>query len=167
MIVLGIDPGRSGGVVLTDGATVLYQQRADGPQGYHTHAPKQDPNEGAILDLFETLRAEYRRIDVVVLEAPAWHAATRMNAGTAGRLGIEHGAWRGVIAALGYPLHILRAAKWRKLAGITVPKGTCPKAATIAEVGRRLPGLDLTPGKVRKAHTGLADAGGMTLAGGG
>lgn len=166
-MILGIDPGRAGGIVAIDSGIVLYQRPADGPEGYHRHAPKADPDPGAMMQALLEIR-ELGRVVGVVIEAPAFggagQAGRRMSAGVAGHIGMEAGIWRALLTAWGWPYEVLRPQDWRKRAGITVGKGGDPKAATIAHVGRLLPGLDLYPGRKRVPHDGLADAAGMALA---
>ena len=164
-LLVGIDPGRSGAIVaLSPDREVVLALRGDGPEGYHRHAPKADPNEGAMLAALQQL-TEFGRPAMVVIELPAWHApGARMPAGVAGRSGIEHGIWRALCAAHGWPVWLMGAKAWRKQAGIAGASGGDPKAETIAHVGRRLPGLDLYPPGKRIAHDGLADAAGMALA---
>lgn len=167
MMILGIDPGKKGGVVMLDGLEVVYQRAADKGDGYRSQGSNQDPDPGDLLRLWADIMATGRPA-LAVLETPAWHAGKgicRMNAGVAGRLGIEHGLWRMLLSAHGIPYEVLSPKEWRKRAGITVPKGSDPKAATIARVGALLPGLDLVLPGCRVAHDGLADAAGLALAG--
>ena len=167
MLILGIDPGKKGGIVMRDGLAVVYQRRADGPAGYRTQATNTDPDPGDLLTLWADLWC-IGRPGLALLEAPSWHAgpAARMPASVAGRHGMEHALWRMLLAAHAVPYEVLRPQDWRKRAGITVAKGGDPKAATIAVVRARLPGLDLVPPRCSKAHDGLADAAGLALAGG-
>ena len=165
MIVLGIDPGKKGAVVMLDGLEVVYSRRADGPDGYRTQATNTDPDPGDLLALWADLPA---RPGLVLIEAPSWHAGPgqRMPASVAGRHGMEHALWRMLLAAHGVPYQVMAAKDWRKRDGIVVGKGGDPKAATVAVVRARLPGLDLVPARGSKAHDGLADAAGLALAGG-
>ena len=87
-----------------------------------------------------------------------------MAAGSAGRSGMEHGAWRGLLTAMGWPYFVIRAQEWRKAAGITVPRGSDPKQATIRVVRALLPTLELVPDGCRVPHDGIADAAGLALA---
>lgn len=162
MLILGIDPGRNGAVVLLDGLDVRHQERA---MVYLAHAPKTDPDPAAFLALWARLR-EHGPIARAVIEAPAWYAPAgrTMNSGVAGRLGMEHMAWRMLLALHGVPYEVLAPRAWRRRAGVVVPVKGDPKAATIAHVGRLLPTLDLYPGRCKQPHDGLADAAGMCLA---
>jgi len=171
MIVLGIDPGKHGGVVLLDGRRLLYSRPADGPAGYMHTPPKTDPDPGDFMALWDEVIA-VARPELVLVEAPSWHAGAggRMSAGVAGRSGMEHACWRMLCAVHGVPYEVLAAKTWRKRAGIVVPRSSQPrkaaKAATIAKIRSLLPDLDLMPGAKRTAHDGLADAAGMALGGG-
>lgn len=166
MTILGIDPGRKGGLVLLDGLTVLEARTGDGQDGYHRHAPRADPDPAALVEVLMGVRIAHGIPALTLIEAPAWHAAggARMGATAAGHSGMEHGMWRAILSAWGWPYRIVRAQDWRRAAGIT--GGRDPKAATVAHVAAILPGLDLYPGKKRIPHDGLADAAGIALAGG-
>ena len=165
MRTIGIDPGKEGAIVVLEDLDVLYQRRADGPDGYHRHGPGEEAD--AVAMATELLRAACDEVPgLVVVEAPHWHAGKgrRMNAGTAGRLGIEHGAWRGALAGLGWPFLVLEAVRWRPMAGIRFTDRFNVKAPTVDHVEGLLPGLDLRPGRKVTDHDGLADAAGMALA---
>jgi hypothetical protein len=61
-------------------------------------------------------------------------------------------------------------AEWKKRKAaharrLKVAKSKAAKDATIAEVSRRLPAVDLMPGRCTTAQDGIADAAGMVLAG--
>jgi len=163
---MGIDPGREGGIVVLDGLDVVGQRRANGPEGYHVHEARTDCHHGTMAGAILALVGD-RAPDLVILELPSWHAGKgrrKMAASTAGRHGIEHGAWRGILAGLGWAHLVLSAQQWRPLARIKGPRSRDTKAATIAHVDALLPGLDLRPGKCTTDHDGLADAAGMALA---
>lgn len=166
-LTLGIDPGRSGALVLLRGRELVAARAADGPEGYHRHSPRADPDPASMHAALVALLEEGRP-ELAVIEAPAWYAGSggRMSAGVAGRMGIEAGIWRALLVAHGIPYEVLSAAAWRKRAGIVAQAGGDPKAATIAHIGRLLPGLDLFPARKRIPHDGLADAAGMALAAG-
>jgi len=62
------------------------------------------------------------------------------------------------------PYEVVRPRIWQKvvLCGI---EGADTKVKSVLKCQRRLPDLDLTPGKKRKPHDGLADAACMALYG--
>ena len=173
-MLITIDPGRKGCILASDGDMFAWR-RSDGPEGYG--APAKQPAspaslwralEGVALD-FPGIMGVTPRAALVVIEAPSWYGGRArggkgMKASAAGQLGLEHGIWRALCAAHGWPYRIASAKEWRKAAGIVVPKGTCPKAATLAAVEARLPELELVPKGCSVPHGGLVDAAGMMLA---
>lgn len=151
---VGIDPGKTGGVAVLEDGAVVALHRADGPDGYWRTPPKAEPSPADVLPLLHGLRAA----GMVVIEAPAWFAGggRSMSAGVSGRLGIEHGVWRGVLAALGIPYVVLTPQQWR--AKLALPANRDPKLAVQSYVLAAYPGVALVPKGARKAHDGLADA---------
>jgi hypothetical protein len=103
--------------------------------------------------------------DLVGLEAPSWHApgGRKMNAGVAGRLGMEHMAWRMLFMARRVPFEVVRPKRWQKAIGVVHRKGLDVKAEVQRIVGARLPDVDQTPGRITKPHDGIADAAGILL----
>ena len=76
----------------------------------------------------------------------------------------EAGMWCGWVLAYGLELQERKAAGregWRVAAGMHTRSG---KADTLEMVQRRLPNLDITPGRLRTPHMGLVDAAGIALA---
>ncbi len=55
MLILGIDPGKKGGIVMRDGLAVVYQRRADGPDGYRQQATNTDPDPGDLRTLLSAV----------------------------------------------------------------------------------------------------------------
>ena len=160
-LVIGIDPGKAGGIVaIGSDDDPIYSHRANGPDGYDGKGPA---NPSAYNDALEMAWAAFGvRPSMVVLEIQ--QAMPKQGVTSTFRTGCGYGIWLGALAARRWPYVVLRAKDWRKRAGITVPRGGDPKTATIALVQARLPTLDLTPGRIRKPHDGIADAAGMALA---
>ena len=156
MIVLGIDPGKKGALVALGRDDHRVSLASSYYAGRHL-VPSL---------LVEALRrsADLGAGDAVVV-VEAQQSMPRQGVSSTFATGLNYGRILGAVEAIGWPLHVLRAREWRKLAGITIGKGADPKAATIAEVSRRLPDLDPTPGRCRVAQDGIADAAGMALAG--
>jgi crossover junction endodeoxyribonuclease RuvC len=75
--------------------------------------------------------------------------------------GMGYGAVQMALMALKIPHEIVGPRPWQKAVGVIAGGDT--KAQAIAIVQRRIPTLDLTPGKKRVPHNGLADAGCMAL----
>jgi hypothetical protein len=157
MIVLGIDPGASGGLVLLEAAdpcpAVLDAIALDdlGPSWW-APGPMED-----------TIRRLPRRPDRIALEAAQ---APRTGSGRVGRGGHKIGMRWGylhAVCALTWPGALLwtpAASSWTAILRDQPGQG---KARAVALCSTRLPGLDLTPGRRRKPHDGLADAGALAL----
>jgi hypothetical protein len=98
-------------------------------------------------------------IFVVLEHAQVFPKEGRSTAFTAGR---SYGAIEMALVCLSIPYEIVRARKWQTvvLSGI---EGDNTKVRSILKCRRRLPELQLLPGKRRKPHDGLADAGCMAL----
>lgn len=85
-------------------------------------------------------------------------------------IGRGFGAIEMALLALGIPHEVRRPKQWQQSVGVrvaaNVPKDkrrSETKRQVIQIVRRRLPSLDLTPGRKRVPHDGLSDAGGMAL----
>ncbi len=127
MITFGHDPGKQGAIVLLNGLDVIYQRTADGPNGYIQTESKQEPNPASVLQAYSEMAEALiehtgtRKIDRAVTEIASWYANTQLNAGVAGRMGMDHMAWRMLLTVYGIPYEVLTGNGWRKRAGITIP----------------------------------------------
>jgi hypothetical protein len=81
---------------------------------------------------------------------------------TSFKSGRSYGAIEMALISLGIPYEIVRPRAWQSaiLKGI---EGDDTKVKAVLKCQRRLPELDLTPGRRRKAHDGLADAACMAM----
>lgn len=79
------------------------------------------------------------------------------------RYGRDYGVIVGVLDALGVPYRTVPPGVWHR--AVVGGSGDDPKARARAVVEARLPGLDLRPGKRRKAHEGIVDAACLALYG--
>jgi crossover junction endodeoxyribonuclease RuvC len=149
MNILGIDPGK-------DGAAVLIRD------GAHVHAVL--ASELLCGQSWEAAHAEVTRwlrlvnatwpLDLVVLERVGGRPGE--GATSARTMGVGWGLWLGGASMLGVPVIIPTPQRWQReiladLAGDT-------KARSVAWCRAHLPELDLTPGRRRVPHDGLADA---------
>ncbi|ASK18406.1 Holliday junction endonuclease [Halomonas sp. N3-2A] len=139
-MIIGIDPGLSGAIAVI---------RPDGDSRASVM-----PVVGKEIDV-KALMAFIHLVEptMVVIEKlgvrPGQSAQSGVTSGT------NYGVLLGVIQALGYPLRITRPQEWKA----KVLKGTKKdKDAAINHVRRAYPGVDLTPGKKRVPHDGIADA---------
>ena len=151
MITIGIDPGRKGAVVvLEDGRDVVAATRTSAlcPK---TYSPR------AMADYIAAHGAG------AVLAAVERQTAMPGNGGTSMlTTGYGWGLWVGIVAALGLAYETPQPRRWQKHL-FASGAGRGGKERSIEAARRLLPGLDLTPGRVRKPHDGLADAGLLAL----
>jgi crossover junction endodeoxyribonuclease RuvC len=161
MQIIGIDPGKKGGVValdITGRPTATEWTAADHPdEGY---VAGKAYNVRRMVQVLEEI-AERGEVALVVLE----RQQARPIEGRSSCLttGYGWGLWSGIVHALRLPLLDVSSARWTRsmYAGLQ-GEG---KARSIALVGARLPELSLTWGRRRKPHDGLSDAGCLALFG--
>ena len=138
-MIIGIDPGLKGGIAFLSakgaGASVM-------------------PVAGKEIDGRALAAAlDLSRPDVVIIEK----VASRPGQGVASmfRFGQGYGVIIGVCEALGIPYRLVTPQAWKK----TVLAGTAKdKDAAISFVRRAYPDIDLSPGRLRVPHDGMADA---------
>lgn len=149
MNILGIDPGKNGAaVLLRDGAhvhAVLSSELLCGQSWEAAH------NE--VTRWFRLVHTTWG-LDLVVLERLGGRPGE--GATSARTMGVGWGLWLGAASALGVPVIVPTPQRWQReiladLAGDT-------KSRSVAWCRAHLPGLDLTPGRRRVPHDGLADA---------
>jgi hypothetical protein len=156
MIIVGIDPGKNGAFVCLektqDGISVLSQVLIRDVIS-RTWEPRL---------VAEAMRGlSLQRPDRIALELSAGRP------GEGGGSARETGIGWGVIYACSClvwssaEVLVVSAQKWHKFLGDV--QGDDPKSRAIAYVTSRLPDLDLTPGRTRVPHTGLADGGCLAL----
>jgi len=149
MNILGIDPGK-------DGAAVLIRD------GAHVHAVL--ASELLCGQSWEAAHAEVTRwlrlvhatwpLDLVVLERVGGRPGE--GATSARTMGVGWGLWLGGASMLGVPVIVPTPQRWQREMLSDLPGDT--KARSGAWCRAHLPELDLTPGRRRVPHDGLADA---------
>ena len=149
MNILGIDPGK-------DGAAVLIRDES------HVHAVL--ASELLCGQSWEAAHAEVTRwlrlvhatwpLDLVVLERVGGRPGE--GATSARTMGVGWGLWLGGASMLGVPVIIPTPQRWQREMLSDLPGDT--KARSVAWCRAHLPELDLTPGRRRVPHDGLADA---------
>jgi crossover junction endodeoxyribonuclease RuvC len=137
MIVVGIDPGLRGGVCVLGPDPLAVPMPVTGGQI--------DGRELAVL---------LSGASMVAIE----HAQAMPRQGVAStfRYGTGFGILLGVCEALGLPYRLVRPRIWQ--AAIIGTGAGDTKQRSIGYVHRLHPWVDLTPGKTRLAHDGIADA---------
>lgn len=156
-MVLGIDPGKDGALVLLDGPVVQLAVLTSGLLVGKDYAPERMVE---CLRMFVTI-SSLGGIANVVLELPG----VRPGEGRGGGLttGKGWGIWRGIVAALGLPCITPAASSWTRVILRDAPGEGKDRAIHVAL--SRLPGIDLTPGRRVKPHSGIADAACLALYG--
>ncbi len=149
MNILGIDPGKDGAAVLIrDGAhvhAVLASELLCGPSWEAAHAE--------VTRWLRLVHATWP-LDLVVLERVGGRPGE--GATSARTMGVGWGLWLGGASMLGVPVIIPTPQRWQREMLADLPGDT--KARSVAWCRAHLPELDLTPGRRRVPHDGLADA---------
>ena len=148
MTVLGIDPGKDGAAVVLRPAGVHGVLAAELLCGQSWEAAHSE-----VTRWVRQVHATWT-LDLVVLERVGGRPGE--GATSARTMGIGWGLWLGAVSTLGVPVLFPTPQRWQKallsdLAGDT-------KARSVAWCRAHLPDLDLTPGRRRVPHDGLADA---------
>ena len=153
MNVLGIDPGLDGALVVLRNGRVVAQccTRDLCPDGY-------------VAERMDALVSEWcglHLVDVAVLE----RVSARPGEGVSSsfKFGFGYGLWRGILAGRVQTVIEPTPQAWQKVVLRDIPgEGKARAVARAAQVA----GLDLTPGRRRKPHDGLADATCLAIYGG-
>lgn len=149
-IIIGIDPGQSGGVAFIDTEAPQYQHAYPMPV-----AGKQvDWCALARLTHDARERASLQRDAIAYVEKVG--AMPKQGVSSTFKFGVNVGGIHGVLAALGIGYELVTPQAWKKrvLAGTTKDK-----AAAIDFCSRRYPDVSLlATERSRKAHDGMADA---------
>ena len=138
MIVIGIDPGQTGGIaIIRDGDVTCALPMPVIEKGLDAKA---------IRDVIHVA-------DFVVMEKVS--AMPKQGMVSTFHFGVGYGMLQGIILTLGIPLRLVTPQAWKKeiLAGTTKDK-----AASIDYCKRVYPYINLIPKGHRKPHDGIADA---------
>lgn len=151
MIYLGIDPGKRGAAVAIDcaGSVVLsiLTESCVEQREYMPHAMRR---------ALEPLAGD----QVTVAIERQWSRPTDTPL-TAFAIGYGYGLWRALVAFCGWTQLQVPPKTWQ--ASVTAGAPGRGKERAIWTCQRILPTLDLTPGRRRVPHDGLADAGCLAL----
>ncbi|MFG6139489.1 hypothetical protein [Halomonas sp. B23F22_10] len=139
-MIVGIDPGQTGGIagIANTGECLAIPM----------------PVMGKDIDGHEiAARLKVLRPDMVILEKV--HAMPKQGVSSTFKFGMGFGLVIGVCEALSIPYRLVTPQAWKKV----VLAGTAKdKDAAVAFVRRAYPSIDLTPGRKRVPHDGMADA---------
>jgi hypothetical protein len=159
-MIVGIDPGKDGAVVGVgdDGSIEIAQLTTD----LTIKIGKGTKREYLPREMHKVMQyAKFIGATKAVIEKQ--QAMPKQGVSSTFSIGLGYGLWVGLLTALEIPIVEVRPAAWQKV----VLKGAPGqgKGRAVYVVQQRLPALNLTPGKKRKPHDGLADAGCLTLYG--
>lgn len=148
-VYIGIDPGKAGAVVLLTGLRETKATRTPMLRGAQYDGP------GMVQVLRDyPLRPKYVAIEKV-------HAMPGQGVTSMFTFGEGFGRWRGIVDALGLPHILVTPQRWQKI--ICVGFSGDAKSRAQQAVVAQLPWLELCPGRVRKPHQGIVDAGCLAL----
>jgi crossover junction endodeoxyribonuclease RuvC len=153
MRVIGIDPGKDGAVVVLDGSNVL-SAKLTADLLLAVKAGKAPDYAPGMMWAHLTEVVSQHRPELAVLELPGGRPGE--GAGSARVTGVGWGLWRMALAAAGVPTIVPASAKWTRTVLQDAPGEGKARAVHVAL--SRVPGLNLTPGRRKKPHDGLADA---------
>lgn len=151
-IGLGIDPGLSGGVVAVQGGEVVLAEPMPVVGG-----KRRSLDLRGIRALFTDILATGPTV-AVLEHQQAFPRDGRVGAFRCGR---GFGSLEAMLVALDVRFVVVRPTVWQRAVCSGVEGDT--KTRSILTTQRRLPSLDLTPGRKRKPHDGLADAACLAL----
>jgi len=162
VITIGIDPGKDGALVAVDddGQPIASFLAAESFTVKVTKGGKKNYLEADMAAAIGWLQVEYgiRRAVLEKQQARPGQGSTSMF-----QTGMGYGLWRGILGALKIPTVIVHPKTWQK--GVLRDAPGDGKGRAIMVCRQRMPALDLTPGRRKKPHDGLADAGCMALFG--
>jgi len=155
VITAGIDVGNQGAIVCLDGDKVVL---AEVMPLLNVGKGKRNKYLIDMRKLWETIMDMDPQM--VVLEKA--QSMPGQGVSSVFNYGVGFGALQMALIVSGFPHEIIHPRKWQKVVLDGLP-GNDTKKRAILKCQRRLPSLDLTPGKKRKPHEGLADAACMAL----
>lgn len=162
MLFVGIDPGKDGAVVAIDEKGIvrdvaLTRDRFTVPIGKGSRREYDATGMGTYLTELHATQG----IRVVVIEkqqARPGQGGTSMFS-----IGVGYGLWLGVVGTLQIPFAVVHPKTWQKDILRDVPG--VGKGRAILLCKQRLPDLDLSPGRRKKSHDGIADAACLAMMG--
>jgi crossover junction endodeoxyribonuclease RuvC len=151
-IILGIDPGQHGAIVALDG------HAAPVASWLMPAAPRVGLDLGQLQAILFEARALGEHLEAVLERA---QPMPRQGVSSTFAYGRDFGRLEALLYGACVPVELVTPATWhRQLVG---GKRGDPKAEALALVRRRLPDLDLTPGRRRVPHDGIVDAACLAL----
>lgn len=156
MIVIGIDPGKDGAVVAVneDYEVLRWWLTKD---DCTVRVGKRSKREYFDVKMAQILReASELKPGPVLVVIEKQGARPGQGSVSMFSIGLGMGLWRGCVAAIGLPMVTVHPRTWAKKILRDVPGEG--KGRSILAAQSMFPLFDLTPGRKRKPHDGLADA---------
>ena len=164
MIRIGIDNGANGAIVALNGAQRVLAAELmpildPGVKRNGKRGTKKILDMSLAHEILRQLRESDRDVFAVLEHAQPF---PKEGVSTSFKSGRSYGALEMALVSMSIPYEIVRPRAWQSavLKGV---EGDNSKVRAVLKCRRMLPGLDLTPGRRRKAHDGLADAACMAL----
>ncbi len=148
MIFLGIDPGLHGGLAFIDETGRIVALEVMPIMGKPATV-----DAGRLASILRGHNPD--RVSLEKVGSRPGQGVTSMFT-----FGQSYGMVRGVVAALGIPLELVRPQAWQK--GLGVVPGDDAKARTLAYVRMLWPEAAIVPPRCRVPHSGLVDALGIS-----
>lgn len=140
MLIVGIDPGQTGGVAVLESSPILYVMK----------------DSTWFADMMEELKAQPLKVYIERAQAMPKNGAVSMF-----KYGQHFGELLGVLTALQIPFETVPPVTWTKAIHQTTNKTIGPKARSLQAVQRLFPGVRLTDPeseRAKKPHEGIVDA---------
>jgi crossover junction endodeoxyribonuclease RuvC len=147
-LILGIDPGLTGGLVWLDRETLAADVLTVIP------TIGKQLNLVALSSWLEanTLQTEHAYLEQV-------HAMPKQGVSSSFKFGRVYGACEALLVAHRIPYELVSPAKWQRQMHAGIERSLEPKQRSLMAVQRLLPGLNLLASeRCRKPHAGLVDA---------
>jgi crossover junction endodeoxyribonuclease RuvC len=165
VIYVGIDNGLLGGIVaIDDKHNVIFAEptpviKEKKGKGYKNHYDLMRMRELLALNPHAHVTLEKGQ---AIPMRPGGKTAGVSSSAMHG-MGRGYGLWEGLLVGMQLRYSVVHPKTWQGAVCRDVPGDT--KTRAIITCQRELPGLDLTPGKKKKPHDGMADAACMALFG--
>ena len=140
MCILGIDPGLKGGIAIIDSTAIVLA--------------KPMPLVGKEIDT-RAIGETIKQFNVTLAVIEKVHSMPGQGVASMFRFGMGYGMVKGALSVLSIPTQLVTPQAWKKVVLAGTKKN---KNAAIEFVAMRYPSVNLTPGRIRKPHDGIADA---------
>lgn len=159
-VYIGIDPGKDGAMVAIDSCGKVIASHLT-KEDFTIGVGKGSKREYLAPRMSFAINCIAKSYNVRLAVLEKQHAMPGQGVTSMFSCGYGYGLWVGVLASHNIPLAEVRASAWIKDVLAGVPGDG--KGRSIYAVMSRMPNLDLTPGRRRKPHDGLADAACMAM----